>query len=128
MKVLDYHVQREQFLLEFLGFWKRLGKSKGGSLPTTLQICCPLLKIKPNKLASSLDKLKIFETQTYTRCMQMLNYLEIGLLLIFAALFFFLVGVFLLGISYLTIVVPILFFAVGIGFVVLDYLRSKHKE
>ena len=60
--------------------------------------------------------------------MQMLNYLEIGLLLIFAALFFFLVGALLLGFSYLTIVVPILFFAVGIGFVVLDYLRSKHKE
>ena len=60
--------------------------------------------------------------------MRMLNYLEVGLLLIFAGLFFFLVGAVLFGFSYLTIVVPILFFAVGIGFVVLDYLRSKHKE
>ena len=57
----------------------------------------------------------------------MANNLVIGLVLIIVGLFLFFVGADLFGVSFVTVVLPILFFAVGIWFVVLYYLQSRHK-
>jgi len=57
----------------------------------------------------------------------MANNLVVGLLLIIVGVFLFFVGAGLFGVSFVTVVLPILFFAVGIWFVVLYYLQSRHK-
>ena len=58
----------------------------------------------------------------------MANNLVVGLLLIIAGLFVFFGGVNLIGVSFATIVLPVVFFASGIWFVVLYYIQSRHKE
>jgi hypothetical protein len=57
----------------------------------------------------------------------MANNLVVGFLLIVVGLLVFFVGVRLFGVGFATTILPLLFFAVGIWFVVLYYLQSRHK-
>jgi hypothetical protein len=57
----------------------------------------------------------------------MANNLVVGLLLLIVGLFVLFVGVGLFGVIFLTVILPIIFFAVGIWFVALYYLQSRHK-